>query len=87
MNGQYLRTASSKGTNPNEPIEMSSDKEGNILVADFGYKRIQVFSPDLRHMCSFGEAYLSEPHNVLQLENGNLMINDYGGKVITVGDP
>lgn len=57
MNGIFLYTFGSEGSNPGEfkhPRGITTDAEGFILVADSGNSRVQVFRNDGSYVTYFG---------------------------------
>ena len=75
-----------------QPRGISLDKDGNILVADFGNHRIQQFSPELRALRQWGTqgdlpGYFKEPGAVAVGPNGDIHVADTWNQRIQVFTP
>lgn len=91
-NGDYLFSFGKPGSNPGElayPYGITENKEGNLLVADTGNKRIQEFTPQgkfIKYINSpFGKIEVEKPGPMFS-ENGKLYIGDLVKHEIIVVD-
>jgi sugar lactone lactonase YvrE len=82
--GQLLRSFGAVmpgDTEEFKPVSVDVDAAGNILVADEGNHRIQVWSPDFELLCAFGTPgtdtpdQLRDPHCVTVAPNGDVLVS------------
>ncbi|KAI6661383.1 E3 ubiquitin-protein ligase TRIM71-like [Oopsacas minuta] len=59
----------------NVPFGLTTDTNGEVLVADLGNNRIAVFSSDLEYIREIGKDKLIEPHDV-KINNNNIFVAD-----------
>ena len=66
-----------------EPCGIAIEKNGNILVSDFGAGHIKRFSPEGKHIETFGEKGTShyqmlKPAGITILDDGTIVVVDWG---------
>ena len=88
LNLGFIKSIGSRGQKNDEfltPRDVKFDISGNMYVAEFGNKRVQVIGPNGKFIQEFGQDKLHEPSG-LHIINRYLYVSDYGGNCILVYD-
>ena len=87
--GEYLSQFGGKGNLDHQlsnPLGLSVDSKGNIIVADTGNKSMKIFSPDGHYLSKFrGEGSFTSPIHCIQYEK-YLIVSDSEEHCIKVFD-
>lgn len=77
--GVHFATVGGMGKEPGElfvPVDVAFGPDGNLYVAEFGTKRVSVFSPDGTFIKAFGEDALGKPFGVAADDDGTVYVVD-----------
>jgi sugar lactone lactonase YvrE len=88
--GESLGVWGERGSGPGQlelPWGIALDNEENVYLADWGNRRVQKFSPDGRHLATFGAGLLKRPSGVAVDPDGNVYVADWAADLVQIYCP